>query len=187
MSTPSGTGARAETPPDDWDVLLLWWDERVAAMTTAFETEPQAPAWLPFADYPQQRASWIRRQAHEAAIHRVDAELAAGRDPVRFDPDFAADGVDELLMMMLPSVAARREPPSVSGEVLFLATDIDRRWSVRLRPGAVPSASPGEPDGWTPDVIVSGPATEVYLRVWDRPSAAVVTGDVTLLTSLAAP
>ncbi|NYF98434.1 maleylpyruvate isomerase N-terminal domain-containing protein [Janibacter cremeus] len=41
----------------------------------------------------------MRRQAHEALIHRVDAELAAGeRTPL--DPHLAADGVAECLEMM---------------------------------------------------------------------------------------
>ena len=44
---------------------------------------------------------WIRRrQAHEALIHRVDAELAADRS-FDVDPALAADGVDEVLRAML--------------------------------------------------------------------------------------
>jgi uncharacterized protein (TIGR03083 family) len=39
---------------------------------------------------------WARRQAHEAAVHLADAQLAAGR-PVDLDPEVAADGVDEWL------------------------------------------------------------------------------------------
>ena len=44
---------------------------------------------------------WVRRrQAHEALIHRIDAELTAGPvSPV--DPDLAADGIDEILTTML--------------------------------------------------------------------------------------
>ena len=35
--------------------------------------------------------------AHETAIHRADAELAAGREPASHDVALALDGVDELL------------------------------------------------------------------------------------------
>ena len=44
-----------------------------------------------------------RRQAHEALIHRIDAELTAGRrTPV--DPLLGADGVDEALRVMYGGV-----------------------------------------------------------------------------------
>src|SRR5690606_39584907 len=45
--------------------------------------------------------SWARRQAHEAAIHRIDVELAAGAEPTTFDTAFATDGADEALSMIL--------------------------------------------------------------------------------------
>src|SRR5689334_22834671 len=41
-----------------------------------------------------------RRQAHEALIHRVDAELAAGVEIAEIDARLAADGVDEVLAVM---------------------------------------------------------------------------------------
>ena len=44
---------------------------------------------------------WVRRrQAHEALIHRVDAQLAVGELPV-VDPLLGADGVDEVLTYMI--------------------------------------------------------------------------------------
>src|SRR6516225_4382858 len=54
-------------------------------------TGPQAEAWTWSDDH---TVGFIRRrQAHEALIHRVDAELTAGtRTPL--DPALAADGVD---------------------------------------------------------------------------------------------
>jgi len=39
---------------------------------------------------------WARRMAHETAVHRADAELAAGREPA-LAADLAADGIDEWL------------------------------------------------------------------------------------------
>jgi uncharacterized protein (TIGR03083 family) len=44
---------------------------------------------------------WVRRrQAHEALIHRIDAELAAGT-VYRIDAELAADGVDEVIRVMM--------------------------------------------------------------------------------------
>ena len=41
----------------------------------------------------------LRRQAHEALVHRIDAELAAGT-PSEVDPRLAADGVAEVIGVM---------------------------------------------------------------------------------------
>src|SRR4029078_11382856 len=41
----------------------------------------------------------FRRQAHEALIHRLDAEQAAGQGSP-LDPELPADGVDEVLDVM---------------------------------------------------------------------------------------
>lgn len=44
---------------------------------------------------------WVRRrQAHEALIHRIDAELAAGSETA-VDEELAVDGVDEVLTIYL--------------------------------------------------------------------------------------
>ena len=44
---------------------------------------------------------WARRQAHETAIHRVDAESLWGCH--RFPSGFAVDGIDELLPLREPA------------------------------------------------------------------------------------
>ena len=68
---------------------------------------------------------WVRRRAHEAAVHLADAQLAAGRD-VDLAPGLAADGVDEWLGL----IAAGRAGPGTG-----------RRWPEpalpRHRPRAV--------------------------------------------------
>ena len=61
---------------------------------------PAAPADLDVLDascpHPRRCAMWARRQAHETAIHRVDAELARRSAARSVPPAFAADGIDEL-------------------------------------------------------------------------------------------
>ncbi len=42
---------------------------------------------------------WARRMAHETAVHRADAEITVGREP-EFEPDLAADAIDEWLGYM---------------------------------------------------------------------------------------
>lgn len=42
----------------------------------------------------------LRRQAHEALVHRVDAELTVGAARAPIDPELATDGVAEALEVM---------------------------------------------------------------------------------------
>jgi uncharacterized protein (TIGR03083 family) len=115
---------------------------------------------------------WTRRQAHETAIHRVDAELAAGA-VAPFEPTFAADGVDELLLAM---VGDRDRPVEVDSPVVLRleASDIDRAWTVDIRPdGLRPRAGrDGHADG-----TVTGTASDLYRAVWNRGDDVDITGD----------
>ncbi|WP_431878521.1 maleylpyruvate isomerase family mycothiol-dependent enzyme [Amycolatopsis sacchari] len=183
LADPTGRQVEADRPPRDWEELLPWWDERREEMLTGL-ADPETPAWLPFTRYPQVARSWARRQAHEAAIHRLDAEHAlTAEPPLVFDPEFAADGVDELIAWMVPT---RRDwsKSAHSGVAVLHATDVDRAWAVRLSSGMPPEITAEVVAG---DVTIAGPADAVYRRVWGRPSSAVVTGSTELLEPLAAP
>lgn len=180
---PSGENARAAAAPEEWAALLSWWDSQRAALRRIFAGDPAAPAHLPFPAYAQTVASWARRLAHETAIHRLDAELAAGKDTVTFDREFAADGIDELLTMVLH----RRTDwtaTTADGTVLVYADDAARLWSVRVAPGTAPRLAE---EAFEPGVTVEGSADAVYRALWGRPSTAKITGDATLLDPLAAP
>jgi uncharacterized protein (TIGR03083 family) len=100
-----------------------------ADLVAAFERRsPDDPCWSWHED--GHRVGWVaRRQAHEALIHRVDAELAAGGPVTDVDPALATDGVDELLVDMLavPSWASF----TVDGPgVAVVATDTGAAWHV---------------------------------------------------------
>lgn len=75
----------------------------------------------------------MRRQAHEALVHRVDAELVAGVEVSPVDAALAADGVDELLRVMwgLPDGGWATWLPS--DQVVRVSTsDTGHAWTVRL-------------------------------------------------------
>ncbi len=57
------------------------------------------PAWF-WLDTAQTVGSTRRMQAHEAFVHRVDAELTAGIEPSGVDSDLAADGVAHAVSVM---------------------------------------------------------------------------------------
>jgi uncharacterized protein (TIGR03083 family) len=185
---PSGRDIEPASPPQRWDDLVAWWDEERAALLDDL-ADPARPAWLPF-ETPRTASAWARRQAHEAAIHRLDTEhaRAGGADPnavagVAFDPEFAVDGIDEFSRWILP-YAAKSKPSPHSGAVLLRATDTGHTWTVRVAPGATPEF---EVSGKAGDVTIEGTADSVYRRLWGRPSSASVTGEEKLLDSLVTP
>src|SRR5262249_60508131 len=92
-------------------------------------------AWGPF---DQSVGFWSRRTAHEAAMHRWDAQNAgAGADG--FDAGLAADGVDEYLGI-LGAFRGRRFPEAAS--IHLHATDTPGEWLVR------PDAAAGQLTRW---------------------------------------
>lgn len=184
--------AEVEEPPVGWEPLLDWARQRPTGLIERLrETGPDEECWT-FSGAPSRTGIWARRGAHETAVHRLDADFtragSAAPDAVAtllFDSEFAADGVDEFLAVILPMARRRREPVTVSGSVLFHAADAGRAWLVTLKPGEAPAVHPSaEVEA---DATVAGTADAVYRAVWGRPSTAVVTGDATLLDQLAAP
>lgn len=68
-----------------------------------------------------------RHQVQEAAVHRWDAETAAGRDFV-IEPDIAADSIDEFLEHSTPG--RYKDAAPIGGSVHIHATDYDGEWLV---------------------------------------------------------
>ena len=94
------------------------------------KTDPTTTVWTWSAE---QSAGFIRRrQAHEALVHRLDAELTAGnRTP--FDPALAADGVDEALRVMYGGCPPWGTITPEPGRTMRLrATDTGDTWLVTL-------------------------------------------------------
>jgi uncharacterized protein (TIGR03083 family) len=189
-------GPDAERPqpssaPKEFDAALAWWDEQLANLIIKLSTvDDDLPVWSFFPSGTPR--AWTRRAAHETAIHRLDAEYALaglGTDRVHdliFDPAFAADGVDEMLVL-LSGVQDWTQRQS-SGRVLYHAADAGHTWLVTHRSGQQPDvgrtqdAALGRPEV---DTTVAGTADAVYRRVWGRPSTAVVTGDPPLADLIA--
>ena len=88
--------------PDDGE-LLEWFVIGHAALVSALRDAPPDLSAGTFLPAPSPLHFWARRQAHETAIHRADADAASGQLS-NFAPDFAQDGISE----MLHGFAARR-------------------------------------------------------------------------------
>jgi uncharacterized protein (TIGR03083 family) len=119
---------------------------------------------------------WSRRQANELAVHRWDAQFAAGV-PEPIDREIAVDGIQELFDI-LPFRPGG--PPTGSSETIHLhCTDGDGEWLVRLNPDGVTVAN----EHAKGDVAARGSAGDLLLMMWGRiPVAQVeVFGDASLL------
>jgi uncharacterized protein (TIGR03083 family) len=181
---PGDERPKTPRPPADFDDALSWWDDQLTTMLRELSTsDPQRPVWSFFPGGTAE--TWTRRMAHETAIHRLDAEHAlAGLGPdhvheLIFDPQLAADGIDEMLTVLLPARGDWAERES-KGTVLYHAPDAGRAWLVEYRPGLPPLAGAPTDAALEVDATVAGTADAVYRRVWGRPSTALVTGDATL-------
>ena len=120
---------------------------------------------------------WARRQAHELAIHRWDAQLASGK-PQPIEHTQAIDSIQELF-----DIRGFRPggPTPGHGETVHLhCTDGDGEWLARF-----------EPDGATvthehakADAAARGTASDLLLLMWGRiPVERVeVFGDAALLS-----
>lgn len=136
------------------------------------QVPPDTPCWN-FVDGRGVAAFWPRRQLHETTMHHVDLDLACGRAP-RLGSDVAADGVSEVLEVLVHRMYARGYAVRLREPLALRATDVDRTWVV------VPQAGPPlleQPDAGPSGVRdrVEAPADVLYRMLWHRP---VDTGSV---------
>ncbi|HEX7302573.1 maleylpyruvate isomerase N-terminal domain-containing protein [Lentzea sp.] len=171
--------------PEGWDEALSWWDDAAGLLVSRLRSvSPDSPAWT--FQGSQVAAFWARRQAHETAVHRLDAELATGHEPptLLFDPEFAADGVDEHLTVMVPRQLVRGQVVERTGRLVVHAADAGRTWQVWLAAGEPVVVTDVLDSAVDADTTVAGTADAVYRALWGRPSHAIVTGDASLLAAL---
>jgi uncharacterized protein (TIGR03083 family) len=179
-------GERRERRPHRSETTALpgdpfgWYDKgRTAIVPVLQAADPAADYWT-FRG-PNPLRWWLRRLANETAIHRVDAEQAAGWD-VAVDAAFAADGVDEKLETYLP-VIARQQPPEQPVTVALRADDVGSAWTVTVG-DEVTVVRHEEPAAST----VAAEAADLYLWLWQRaPDDRVeVVGDAAAVDALRA-
>lgn len=174
--------AEVEPPrPERYDGVLAAFDEWSSDLADVLATaDPAEEAWNWSGDHTV--GFILRRQAHEALVHRVDAEQAAGASsPI--DATLATDGVHEVLDVMYGGT-----PPWGSwtaGEGLVRVDVTDTGASFWLRFGVFEGTDPetgtsyaGEEDFHVvsppddpdvePDVVVDGPAAALDLWLWNR-------------------
>ncbi|GAA3638527.1 uncharacterized protein (TIGR03083 family) [Lentzea atacamensis] len=175
-------------PPQEFDEALTWWDNELSVLLSRLRDTPaDRPAWT--FDGTNRAGWWARRQAHETSIHRLDAELAAGHDvpTLLFDSEFAADGIDEFLTVMVPRQLQKGRRISGTGRLLVHAADAGRTWEARLTEGEPLVVTAVHDSAIDSDATLAGTADAIYRRLWGRPSHAIVSGDESLLAALPRP
>jgi len=127
--------------PKDWSKVPEWFAAGGAALVEALgRADLDAPCYSWGAD--QHVRYWLRRQLHETAIHRVDAELAVLGEAGALDAAVAVDNIDEFLDNLPYMRRFRREVRELhgDGETIHLhATDLDAstlpgEWLITLEP-----------------------------------------------------
>lgn len=160
-------------PPPDRPVAedLPEWFRGVSGelVRTLERADPGMRAWS-WAGGEQDTAWFIRRQAHEAAVHRWDAQAVRG-DPEPIEPALAMDGVDEFLEWML-------HPEELAGAgtvcLRLAAIDTGDERTVLVEDGRLTEAR----DEVEVEATVRGTASDLDLLLWRRvPLDLVVEGE----------
>jgi uncharacterized protein (TIGR03083 family) len=150
------------------EAVFDWFaDQHRQVVASLAELDPDTPAWN-WSVRPETAAFWHRRLAQETAVHRWDAQSAAGL-PQPVEPALAADGVAEVLEVFLPG-GRRKGPADAEGVARLVATDTGDEWTVRVRgtkvslldTGTVLDAGPGA------QAAATGTASDLLLALWGR-------------------
>lgn len=146
--------------PADADVVP-WYRAVLGRLTAALEAAPaDLQCWTFLPNSPPPRAFWARRQAHELAIHRVDAQYVAGTvDPVPVA--FAIDGIDELLFGFYSRPRSRLRSPTP--RTLSVRT-AKAGWLVHIGLEGARAERSEEPG----DCTIHGRANDIYYALWNR-------------------
>ncbi|MEZ5341176.1 MAG: maleylpyruvate isomerase family mycothiol-dependent enzyme [Acidimicrobiales bacterium] len=179
-STPDDPPRRSSVPePPLGEDVFPWFNDAKDALLTTLETTDLATTRPTFTG-PQPAGWWLRRLAHETAMHRWDAEASSG-SPAPIAAALARDGINEVFEVFA-TTRLDVEALGGAGETMHLhATDIDDgEWMVTFNEDALE---------WThahakADVAVRGTASDLLLMLWGRipPSVLEVFGDASLLS-----
>jgi uncharacterized protein (TIGR03083 family) len=172
---PSFNWRQTDPPPEA--ARVEWFDEGyedLASALGALTADTEVWTWA------SERTAgfWSRRQAHELAVHRWDAQSALGEsEPI--DRELAVDGIQEVFDILpdRPGVG----PVTGNGETIHLhCTDGDGEWLVRFTPGGLVVTN----EHAKGDVAARGTASDLLLLVWGRipPERVETFGDASLLT-----
>jgi uncharacterized protein (TIGR03083 family) len=163
--------------PNPGDSRVVGWaaaeSRRLAAALAVLE--PTAPRWN-FSSGPQTGAFIPRRMLHETAIHRWDAQDAAGK-PGSFGTDAAVDGALEYLEVFVPRAGAWH------GRTATVRITVPNVVAVDLHLPSHGTASVCAATTNPAQATLTGAAEPLFLALWGRVpiDSLEVSGDERLL------
>ncbi|WP_163552051.1 maleylpyruvate isomerase family mycothiol-dependent enzyme [Candidatus Frankia alpina] len=150
--------------PTDDEGLVAYYRRALDDLLRALrQTDPAAAAWNHTGVAPPVAGFWHRRLAQELTVHRWDADNAIGAAHLP-TAEVAADGVDELLTVLLPGNRAHASTGLADGGVHVHLTDVEGEWLVALAGNDVTVTR----EHAKRDAALRGPAPTVLLALWGR-------------------
>lgn len=122
--------------PEGWEDVSAWFEDGLAALLATLEmADPGEPVWNWMVMAPGPGSFWYRRMAHEASIHRWDAENTV-YTPDAIDRPFALDGIDEYLTIASKWLELGPRP-ELAGSLGLQTTDAELATTVVLAPDSL--------------------------------------------------
>lgn len=152
-------GEAGEDPPRPADGF---YEEGNALLGELAAAGPEAACWNWTGI--DETAGWLaRRIALETAVHRVDAELAAGTSrPV--EAELAVEGIEERLEVHLRQALARAPEAGLGGSLCLVCSDVDAAFVVEAGGGRLRWRRGRGPA----DAALVGTASQLFLFSWNR-------------------
>jgi uncharacterized protein (TIGR03083 family) len=168
-----------EWPPEGMneEPALELLDRAFSALAAEFDARRPRDRVFTWYEPDQTVGFWIRDMANETVLHRVDAELAAGRPVTAIPDDLANDGIDELLVAFV-QYDVMLAPDKVAGLLAAVSESTvrvvtpQRSWLVRMAAGSMRVDEPGVTSA---TASIEGSAPDVLLWLWNRDDQNIMT------------
>lgn len=193
----ASTGLDGVSPRHPWlelpasAPLVSWYGERADRLLSVLAaTDPAAPCWTFQKAYPT-AGFWSRRQSHETAMHRNDAEAALGGS-YSYETAHAADGISEIFDVFLLRRKVYGVPRlDLDVPVLISCTDHPARWLLEPDPSdPLLHRASAAASGASAAAVLRGPAAGLLFTFWQRQSpeeaGLVAEGDTAVVERLLA-
>ena len=166
-----GLFAQLTTPAKDSPEFVDWARAGTASLLEELSSVPADEECWSWYESGRSVGWWARRMALEAVVHRLDVDVALGRE-LSVASDVAADGIDEYLDVFVATSRAANDSPA-GPTVSFECSDRSDRWWLDLSSRGQRTLSREPSDA---SVRISGTAEQLLWIVWGRVSASDAAG-----------
>ena len=152
--------SNAPDAPETGDITPWLRDRHQDVLAALRASTPDAPVWTWI---PEKTAAFFyRRMAQETAVHRWDAQQAAGT-LTPLDPELATDGINEVMTVFMQN-APRGPIDYPAGSLHLHRTDGEGEWMLTAQDGVL-TVTHEHAKG---DAAARGPAQDILLYLWGR-------------------